>query len=586
MIERLGLRRWRSFDSIDLDFGRGTTFIVAPNGAGKTSLLLGMAWAIFGDHSNVDARACIRAGATGAEATVTLLLDGERRLNIRRTLAPRGRSSTDHDLEGVAVTDDELVTILQESFGARPAIAAQLSLMPGGGHVASEQALDLKDHLHQAFGITDLLAAADRAAAMVKAAERQRQQERSVAKLSVDTREAKRAELVQLQLLLDEATGERTALAAALDVATRQREASAAWSRHDAASQRWQAVLADLVAAAGLLGLDEHPDRLPASIGVAADRARSQLADATEHVTEARARARGAQQALAMLERDDPSCPTCLRPFHGTELTEALQVQRAMLDEANVEEARWQAVVSDLGQLLERLVELGPLAAQLPAEPEHARPAGDPDAALRLALAALQTHDKHVGRLEQERDAIARTLASDDTRHRAEQAQRYAYRHEAVTTAAALALADAADQLTQGYIEPLSRQIRWRWKALYGEEGLQLKPDGTIVRVAGDRELPWHTLSGGERIWARLVTHLLVLATSTRLSFAWFDEPLEHLDPRARRAVAAALATATRAGGPRQLVVTTYEHAIARQLAADVPEASIRYMRPSLTGDA
>lgn len=51
--------------------------------------------------------------------------------------------------------------------------------------------------------------------------------------------------------------------------------------------------------------------------------------------------------------------------------------------------------------------------------------------------------------------------------------------------------------LAKEHIEPLSQQVRWRWKALFGEDGLQLRPNGTIVRVVGDRELLWSQLSSG-----------------------------------------------------------------------------------------
>ena len=71
------------------------------------------------------------------------------------------------------------------------------------------------------------------------------------------------------------------------------------------------------------------------------------------------------------------------------------------------------------------------------------------------------------------------------------------------------------------------------------------------------------------------------MGTTTALPFAWFDEPLEHLDPQLRHAVAATLATATRGGSPRQLLVTTYEDSIARQLADDIDGAEIVTIRES-----
>jgi DNA repair exonuclease SbcCD ATPase subunit len=581
MIERLQLRRWRAFDSLDLSFEPGTTFVVAPNGVGKTSLLLGMAWAIFGDQAKVNARDHIRAGSTSAEAEVTMLVNGDR-LAIRRTVAERGKPSADHELNGERITERALQSLLREAFGAQPAVAAQLSMMIGGGHVASERALDLEDHLYDAFGITALRAAAEQSAVMARAAARQREDVRSVAKRGVADRAAIQAELEQLDGMIAERHEQRTRLKAALDEAQAGRDLAAQWSRYDAEIARYEQALADVMRTARALGLEGATDELVAVVDAALADDRAELENVSEHIMDARVRARSAQNALALLQTDNPSCPTCLRPFHGGELADAVRAQQADADAAAQEETNWRATAATIEGRVARLDKLRQalaLVPLVPVAPSRGRSDDDADAMVDEALAALQEHDTQTGRLEHERERIKLVLADDEELRRADETQRKAYRQEAMTSAIAAALADAAEELTRGYIEPLSQQIRWRWKLLFGEEGLQLKPDGTIVRVVGDRELAWDSLSGGERIWARLVTHLLVLATSTRLPFAWFDEPLEHLDPRTRRAVAAALATATRSGGPRQLVVTTYEHAIARQLAADVPEASIRYVR-------
>jgi DNA repair exonuclease SbcCD ATPase subunit len=581
MIERLQLRRWRAFDSLDLSFEPGTTFVVAPNGVGKTSLLLGMAWAIFGEQAKVSARDHIRAGSTSAEAEVTMVVNGDR-LAIRRTVGERGRPSADHELNGERITERALQTLLRDAFGAQPAVAAQLSMMLGGAHVASERTLDLEEHLYDAFGITALRAAAEQSAVMARAAARQRGDVRSVAKQGVADRAAIQAELEQLDEVIAERNEQRSRLRAALDEAYAARDLAAEWSRYDAETARYEQALADVVQTARALGLEGEADELIATVDAALADGRAELDDVSEHIMDARARARSAQNALALLQTDYPSCPTCLRPFHGGELAEAVRAQQAEADAAAQEETDWRATAATIERRVARLDQLRQalaLVPPVPVAPSRGRSDGDAGAMVDEALTELQDHDTRTGRLEQERERIRLALADDEELQRADETQRKAYRQEAVTGAVAAALSDAAEQLTRGYIEPLSQQIRWRWKQLFGEEGLQLKPDGTIVRVVGDRELSWDSLSGGERIWARLVTHLLVLATSTRLPFAWFDEPLEHLDPRARRAVAAALATATRTGGPRQLVVTTYEHAIARQLAADVPEASIRYVR-------
>ena len=178
-------------------------------------------------------------------------------------------------------------------------------------------------------------------------------------------------------------------------------------------------------------------------------------------------------------------------------------------------------------------------------------------------------------------EALKAQIASDDQIRQEDGNLRLAYRREAAAIAGASVLREAAEHVIQSRIEPLAREVRGRWKHLFTNNGLTFRPDGSITRLRGDVELGWDTLSGGERTWARIVTHLIVMAATTSLPFAWFDEPLEHLDPQLRHAVAATLATATRGGSPRQLLVTTYEHGIAQQLADDTDGAEIIAIRES-----
>ncbi|MGH9023428.1 MAG: AAA family ATPase, partial [Acidimicrobiia bacterium] len=187
----------------------------------------------------------------------------------------------------------------------------------------------------------------------------------------------------------------------------------------------------------------------------------------------------------------------------------------------------------------------------------------------------LREHDERAGSISGERTVIIEQLTSDDDLRAAVSAEQSAWHREALTQATAAALTATAERVAKEHIEPLSERVRWRWKALFGEDGLQLRPDGTIVRVVGDRELPWQQLSSGEQIWARIVASMLILQSSTTLPFAWLDEPLEHLDPRARRIVATDLASSTKSGRPAQLIVTTYEYALARQLSEDIDTASM-----------
>ena len=172
------------------------------------------------------------------------------------------------------------------------------------------------------------------------------------------------------------------------------------------------------------------------------------------------------------------------------------------------------------------------------------------ESAYQQASTALDEHNQQLGGARSRLESLKVQIASDDQILQEERELRLTYRREAAAFAGARTLREAANHLTESRIEPMASEVRGRWKHLFANNGLTFRADGSITRVRDGEELGWDTLSGGEQTWARIVTHLLVMATTTSLPFAWFDEPLEHLDPQVRHAVAATLATATRGAPP------------------------------------
>ena len=155
------------------------------------------------------------------------------------------------------------------------------------------------------------------------------------------------------------------------------------------------------------------------------------------------------------------------------------------------------------------------------------------------------------------------------------------YREEGIALAAHEALVGTGSAITERYIEPLAKEVESRWEMMFGSGGLSLSPEGHITRRLGDRTLEFGSMSGGEKVWALLLTRLLILGASTRAPFVWLDEPLEHLDPKLRKVVAGTLAKASSGAGLRQVIVTTYESELARRLMEDVPSASLIYVTTS-----
>jgi len=580
MIEHLELRRWRAFDSVAIDFEPGTTFLVAPNGVGKTSLLLGLTWALFGDHSNVDAGTCVRFGHESAEAIVIVSVGDNRRLTIHRTITAAGKATVEYTDTDQPVEAPAAQEMLAAEFGAPMDIAARLAVIRGSGKDDGE--LQLREHLYDAFGVSGLRRAAAIATKLHKQAEASRKKLRSASRTQLANRDQLTELADKLSNDLHELIARRVPLTEAVAEARQVQQAVTMWTTYDEALATRTTEIDDLLARAADRGLAASTLAELAEVVAAVTETNRTATNRTQSaLAEAQAQALAARSALDLLEGHDPSCPTCARPFHGDELERAITAQH---DSLRLAQVRIDAAQSDLNQLDNEKQQLDQLESNVAelgepiAEPNSPRPTGDPDAAAAAAEDAVQKHDEFAGSITSERNAIVAKLDNDDELQAAYAAERVAWRREALTQAAAAALNGTAERLANDHIEPLSQQVRWRWKALFGEDGLQLRPDGTIVRVVGDRELPWSQLSGGEQIWARLVASLLVLRSSTAVPFAWLDEPLEHLDPRARRIVATDLASSTRSGHPAQMIITTYEHTLARQLAEDLPSTHLRYI--------
>jgi DNA repair exonuclease SbcCD ATPase subunit len=281
------------------------------------------------------------------------------------------------------------------------------------------------------------------------------------------------------------------------------------------------------------------------------------------------------------LHTADAECPVCRRDLSPDDVSRADEAHEREVDALRAQERELATLVEAASTRLAELRTLNRRAIRLPeVDPAIDDTVVDVDA----AAFALQAAREDAERLE-EAAAVARarraSLAAqvaDEERAARETREAYrVHRREAVTGIAAEVLDATADAILTERIDPLAAEVSHRWKRVFGERGsLRLRPDGRLVIVRGVHEIPFTQFSSGEKVVALLATRLLVLGASTRASFLWLDEPLEHLDPRNRRITASLMSAA--GSGVRQLLVTTYEEALARRLAAG-SSAHLRYVR-------
>lgn len=589
MIRRLQLHQWRSYEHLDVEFGEGTTFIVSPNAVGKTSLVMALAWAVYGDDSGVAARDCVRAGADEAWVQVDMALPSGSLLSVRREIPLRGRQRVAVTLDGAKIPAKDLPAVYATEFKVPAPIAARLSLMASAGGHSSGQTLNLEDHLYRAFGVQDLVANAKLARAAARQATRAREALGKTVKERLENRMAVEADITSLKDRLAVARDEAVELERRFSEMDRQRQKAMRLAGRHERLRSSEALFHELIqqarsAADVLVGESAEPGDLAAELATSIIDAQAHLDEAVEADIAARAAASAARTALGLLEGPNAACPTCLRAIGDDEHTRAVADHRQRLHAAEADARRhaeatraYRERLDALHSILAKLEQLE--VPQVDIRPEHIPPIGQLDREHAELREQLADANREAGRIEGELEQREHLLSEDDRAVQQDRQLVRGYRQEAVAEAAARALEAAADRTVEALIEPIKSEVRWRWKRLFQDDGLTLKADGSMVRIIEGRELGWESLSGGEQTWARIVAHLLILASSTQLPFAWFDEPLERLDPKFRHSVAATLATATQSRHPRQLIVTTYENALANQLADDVLDAHVINVR-------
>lgn len=578
MIRNIVLKNWRAYDELSLALGEGTTFVVARNGVGKTSLVQAVAFALYGRAALPDASTAIRAGSQSARVEATVDLADGRTLRIVRTVEPR-RSRFEGWVGDESVPDeDALAELLAKEWGAEPDFLARSTIVQEGAiHSETESSFSLYQHLSNVYGVTNLLVARDELERLRKATEKSlRGVKQAVAASNRELDplrervETTRTDLGEAEVRLQEAKGAFTEAQRVVERA----EARRGWGEQVAERLRLLGELVSDVEAS--TGTRTSANELPSKLDDLEARAQREVDDIRRRKANAEGRIEAIQSSLQLLTESTGVCPVCRRPLahmdvesaHAQHQAEIAEIQR---ESAQLEEQRPLQVLDVIRDARRRL------SAIPPERPEPAAVEGDPSRAFDARRKELESSQQEVVLRKGELEGLREQLAAAELESARSAELEGVFRREALVTAASEAMRAAAERVIHESIQPLAEEVAWRWKRLVGERGvLSLRPDGTVVLHRGEHEVHFHDFSAGERMMAVLLVRMTVLATSTGAGFFWVDEPLEHLDPTSRLGVASMLAQASMSHGFGQVVVTTYEERIAEQIARFSDQATVQ----------
>ncbi|MCP5028484.1 MAG: AAA family ATPase [Actinomycetia bacterium] len=570
MIHLVEIENWRAYDKVAIDLGASVVFFVAPNGIGKSSLVEATRWALLGAPPARHATRAVRHGTNQATVTVEFSTPDQQMVRVMRTLTASGRSTLSVRVGDDELSEDDYVELLRSLWGADPGLIDNL-MFTDPAAPAAKSAFAVREHLAGVLGVTPLLDAADQLVA------RRKDAERAVADARTDivTLENRLAELTDSATdtagTLEAAISERDRLSELIETEQGRVDLAQQWAQYRAAVETHNgsqaAVLAELAAF-----IEVDPSAPHDGLRAATEEAEVALASANETRTQDEVRAARAASAADVLANATDVCPTCLRPLAEHERSAALAQHGDTIEDA-ADTGAIDAAVAEADTRVARLRDFANQLAALQPPTSPADPDPGPEAAETLeALRQAQLDTvAQIGALQSQANSEqARRIVVDDLDAARDRLNKAASEELMLDTTITV-LNNLADRTLTDRIDPLIAELSARWKTVFGADGLTLEPSGELSVHGPAGTLGVADLSGGERATALLIARLLITSATTRIPTVWFDEPLEHLDPRRRAAVAKTLVRAGQTRTVDQLIVTTYEDRIARQLAAADP---------------
>ena len=366
MITVIQLKNWRAYRTFELKLNPGTTFLVAKNGVGKTSLIDAVRWAL---DPQLSARSDMLHGSADSGSVKVELVVGTHSVQIERSLI-KGRSKVPKS-EMIAWIDGErtldigdIYRLFEAEWGTEYGFLTRVSFITDR-LLYSDEEPDLRSHLSDVFGLKNLQQTIKELGPAILKSERAIKTERADVSATESDLSKAEAELQQSTLALNGAmTVEQIKREEADNARELVREAERV-KTSAAELKSWHESRAQIANAAQPIIGQTTPDIDLRDILEASERTiKDQISKEREHLAVLSNRIQSIEIELARLLNAEADCPVCRRPLddqsrgiaesqHQFDLETAREAMTSIDLESPV------ALEAQVRELLRRAVELG-----------------------------------------------------------------------------------------------------------------------------------------------------------------------------------------------------------------------------------
>lgn len=613
MIHSVYIKNWKGHDELSINFGEGISFLIGPNGSGKTSILDAICFALLGDigatpvYQRIDFKDLIRDSSHDMEIELAFSVpeggefvvgrakpvDGNRRAFLKSgdvVIARSWDKVTSEILTQLNTSDLFLKSVILLSEGDTFAYSTK---PPKEG---------LTKHIEKVLGINRMENLRENLSGLkrsyvARASEISKRIEEVRSSTKEDERKSKAlgAQVSKLEIKRDDLSQKVDRLSEQAGiVASRNKSLQNLIERVKALNEEWKLDFGKLPS--------DH-DYLPAietlKMSIEQERAdllsqRDSLRDEIAFLTAQRESQENILKVVIHLEEDQKEvpCPICKRPLTASMIT-AIKTECEMTSsqlniQAEERKGQLPSIEKNLNAIEERtsklmkieatvrnLLEIEPKTLSTSNLEKHLSEAIDEQESLETEIAAHRENLNQINNSSRKIKSEMIVLSArvdEKRRHESVQSLACERKGEFLTELFLHSIASTVDEQRRIQLGPLTEELSVIWSAFMGmdvEVSLDKDAQITVTNAQTKSRLVFPQLSGGEKTALLIFTQILLCKHFSDANFMMLDEPLEHLDARNRWSLVRFLVDTTKRGFPKQLIVTTVEETLLREYFDD-----------------
>ncbi len=604
MINRVEMTNWRAYKRKVIDFQPGVTFIMGPNGKGKTSLLEAVAYALTGQPATVKDRGkLLRDPQKPAVVRLTFTVDKQQYIVERTQLISRAAGASLIEARSgkkLAGTHRAVTERIEKIMGVSSDFLQRIVYMSEGNvfrFLRDNSGKALSEQVRRVLGLTQM----DELLIALKKAQKQIKEQISTIRSiqqELETLHVTRAADLEYQFSqIEQARDDLQVQLRKLDI---ERTEYLREQNDMARLKRWldNAVSALRDASANWADIERIPVlTLYEQLVARTEATRETVTRIKQHQARLEGEAQAYQRILDILlpyagKKSTLPCPVCRKPMTETERTQIIRdIQKDIdkidreftrkLQELNQAEAEYRHLAQQSAALQELRNNLAHVTFS--SISSHASLAE----LLRITQQPLSTPvTKSEGQkqIQEQIQQLNKTYARYLTLQNRLEQEGYKTPEELRQALLNLEIRSlslrAAEQAVHKTLSiqrnvdmnQIYKQIALVWSAFHGKQHWQMELDGkgmpTFKNEAG-QQFDLSQFSGGEKTAILVILHTIIANYFSQSDFLLIDEPLEHLDPVNRRSLIRFLVGAYRKNRFQQAIIATFEESLIRKYMSD-----------------